>query len=112
MDDLDFESEKEGFLVKYKTCLICICVGVLLVLCLGLGFVYGKVKICENSGGILAMVPNKGEVCVQNFIDAYNCRDPLEPRDLALVAKFCRDGSGLYPLSSLNESLFALSFEE
>ena len=91
------ESTKE-FFHKWRVPLVCVLIGLLLVLSVGAGYAYGKNKICRDSGGVLAIVPGQGEKCVQNFIDAQNCKGVLAPADLVLTAHFCRDSTGLYPL--------------
>lgn len=94
------ESKTKEFLAKWRLPLITVFLGVLLVLCAGMGIMYGKKKICDDSDGVLAIVPGQGERCVQNFVRAEDCKTLKFVNEVKINAGFCRDSTGLYPLSN------------
>lgn len=93
--------ETKEFFKKWRTPILTLSIGLLLVLSAGLGFMYGKTNICHKSGGVLALVPGSGEQCVTRFVDAADCQKPLSANDLIITARFCRDEKGLFPLGMI-----------
>lgn len=84
-------------LQKYRTPIIIGSFIFLLVLCTAMGHEYGKRRICEKSSGVLAELPNYGEVCVTQYASSKDCAKEA-PVTIQYTYKYCKDDTGLYPV--------------